>query len=109
VSDPEVPTLADAAQAIVDWWDKQGTVGEPWQKIERLRAALGQRERELAEVRDTSRREVLATRTTTIAAFSPKRYLGRSLLDVRHLWLDVPPGTEVVVVRSAEDKETPNG
>jgi hypothetical protein len=44
VSDPEVPTLADAAQAIVDWWDKQGTVGEPWQKIERLRAALGQRE-----------------------------------------------------------------
>jgi hypothetical protein len=44
VSDPEVPTLADAAQAIVDWWDKQGTVVEPWQKIERLRAALGQRE-----------------------------------------------------------------
>jgi hypothetical protein len=44
VSDPEVPTLADAAQAIVDWWDKLGTVGEPWQKIERLRAALGRQE-----------------------------------------------------------------
>lgn len=66
-------------------------------------AAVVKLERELAEVRDT-RSHPHATRLTTSEYVSD----GGGLMSWLTGWVNVPPNTEVVVVRAAEDKETPD-